>query len=436
MVDINAGGGVIPPTLAPESTANPKKRISGLIAVLFILAWGGAYLAVITPVSSTLAVRISQLATDQVQAAQALGWIMGVGSAVAIVVAPVMGFLSDNTTVRWGRRRPWLWTGSIFTLLALVGLGLAPTLIIAAIAWWAVQFGASVVTMVLSAFMPDWVPVDQRGKVGAWIGIAQQCVPLAGLYVAQIVVSQNLPNVLLFLIPGVVGFAFVFIFAAVMPDRVIDREHVSRINPLTVLKSFWFSPKHHPDFAWAWAGRFFMAFMFQLYAVYQLYFIMARFAPDLGDALSLQLLIGIVSVIVIAISAHVSGWYSDRTRRRKSGVYLGSGLFVVSMIMHAFAYDLVWLWIASIVASIAIGVYFAVDLALVTDVLPDADTRGANGMGIFNMANLLPGVFAPLVAPFLLAIGAGGENYLALWLCAAVIAVLGALTVARIKSVR
>ncbi|MBT2474926.1 MFS transporter [Microbacterium sp. ISL-103] len=436
MVDITPGTTPFPPADSHTTTAEPKARVSGLIAVLFILAWGGAYLAVITPVSSTLAVRISQLAPDQVHASQWLGLIMGVGAAVTMVVGPVMGFLSDNTTVRWGRRRPWLWGGSLFTLVALVFLGLAPTLFFAALAWWAVSLGAAVVTMVLNAFMPDWVPAEQRGRVSAWIGIAQQCVPLIGIYVAQIVVSQNLPNVLLFLVPGVAGFAFVIIFALAMPDRVIKREDVSRINPLNLLKSFWFSPRKYPDFAWAWVGRFFMAFMFQLYAVYQLYFIMARFAPDLGEALSLQLLIGVVSVIVIAVAAHFSGWWSDRSGRRKTGVYLGSGLFVVAMVMHAFAYDLFWLWAASVIASVAIGVYFAVDLALVTDVLPEADTRGANGMGIFTMANQLPGIIAPLAAPVLLAIGGSGENYIALWIAAALIAVVGALTVTRIKSVR
>ena len=437
MVEISAGHGeTVPGSPAPPQAATPHERIGGLRAVLFILAWGGAFLAIITPVSSTLAVRLSQLSADQAEAAQALGWIMGVGSLISIVVTPLMGYLSDNTTVRWGRRRPWLVIGSVLTLAALVALGLAPTIALAAVAWWAIQLCSSAVTMVLAAFMPDWVPEDQRGRIGGWVGIAQQCVPLAGIYVAQIVVSQNLPSVLLFLVPGVAGFLFVFVFAFVMPDKVVNRADVSRVSPLALLKSFTFSPRRYPDFAWAWLGRFLMALMFQIYAIYQLYFIVARFAPDLGDALTLQLLIGVVSVLVIIVSAHISGWYSDRTRRRKNGVYLGSGLFVVAMVMHAFAYDLAMLWAASIVASVAIGVYFAIDLALVTDVLPEKETRAANGMGIFNMANALPGSFAPFAAPFLLAIGGTGENYVALWLAAAVVAVLGSLTVARIRSVR
>lgn len=433
MTDTNQGVAGSP--LAPSGETELKK-LSALTAILYVLAYGGAFLAVITPTVSTFAVRLSQLTADEAEASAALGWIFGIGGLIALVAGPVVGTLSDRSTSRLGRRRPWLIIGSILTLAALIVIGLAPNVTVAAIGWFVTQLCVSAVLMVLASFMPDWVPVNQRGRVGGWIGIAQQSIPLLGIYIAQVVISQGLDNVLLFLIPGAGGFLFVFIFAAVMPDKRLSKADLAPFNVLVLIKSFWFSPRKHPDFGWAWLGRFFMAFMFQIYAVYQFYFILARFESDIAAALSLQLLIGIVQVVILMIAAHISGWYSDRTGRRKNGVYLGSALFIVAMIMHAFAFDLPMLWAATAVASVAIGVYFAIDLALVTDVLPDKETRAANGMGIFNIANALPVSIAPLLAPFLLAIGGTGDNYTALWLGAAVIAVLGSLTVSRIRSVR
>lgn len=420
----------------PEHPAPRQRKLSTFTTVLFILAFGGAFLAVITPSVSTFAVRLSQLTSSPEEASAALGWIFGVGGLIALVAVPVVGTLSDRTTSRLGRRRPWLLGGSVLTLASLVVIGLAPNVTVAAIGWFATQLFSSGVMMALGAFMPDWVPVHQRGRVGGWVGIAQQSIPLLGIFIAQVVISQGLDNVLLFLIPGAGGMLFTIIFAFVMPDRRLTKADILPFNILAVLKTFWFSPRKYPDFAWAWLGRFFMALMFGIYAVYQFYFILARFESDIAAALGLQLAIGVVQVIVLTIAAHFSGLYSDRTGRRKNGVYLGSGLFVVAMVLHAFAFDLTMLWIATVVASLAIGVYFAVDLALVTDVLPDKDTRAGTGMGIFQIANTLPASIAPFLAPPLLAIGGTGDNYVVLWLAAAGVAVLGSLTVSRIRSVR
>lgn len=412
------------------------RKINGFTAVLFVLAFGGSFLAIVTPTVSTFSVRLSELTSDPGEASNALGWIFGVGGLVSLVVGPVFGSLSDRTLSRFGRRRPWLIAGTVATLVSLYFVGIAPSIPLIALAWFATQFSAGAMIMALNAFMPDWVPVEQRGRIGGWIGIAQQSIPLLGIFIAQLVVSQGLDSVLLFIIPGIGGLIFVLIFAFLMPDRVVSRADIAPFNAVNLVRGFWFSPRKYPDFAWAWLGRFFMSLMFGIYAVYQFLFILARFESDVAAALSLQLLLGIAQVIVLTIAANISGFYSDKSGRRKNGVYLGSGLFVISMIMHAFAQDLWVLWAATVVASLAIGVYFAIDLALVTDVLPEKETRAASGMGIFNIANALPAAIAPFFAPLFLNIGGSGDNYAALWLGAAVIALLGSLTVSRIKSVR
>jgi hypothetical protein len=75
----------------------------------------------------------------------------------------------------------------------------------------------------------------------------------------------------------------------------------------------------------------------------------------------------------------------------------------------------------------------AVDLALVTDVLPDADDV-AKDLGVFNIANSLPYAIAPAVAPAILA--ASGGSYTVLYAVAGCCAVVGALAVIPIKGVR
>ena len=75
----------------------------------------------------------------------------------------------------------------------------------------------------------------------------------------------------------------------------------------------------------------------------------------------------------------------------------------------------------------------AVDLALVTDVLPDPEAA-AKDLGVFNMANALPFAFAPAVAPAVLA--ASGGSYGVLYAVAGLCAALAALAILPVKGVR
>lgn len=85
----------------PQVPANaPAKLVLGLALAQF-----GAYLAVLTPVMVTLALRVSQIVPEGDRGA-ALGQVLSVGALLAMLGNPVFGALSDRTTSRFGRRRP------------------------------------------------------------------------------------------------------------------------------------------------------------------------------------------------------------------------------------------------------------------------------------------------------------------------------------------
>ena len=74
------------------------------------------------------------------------------------------------------------------------------------------------------------------------------------------------------------------------------------------------------------------------------------------------------------------------------------------------------------IAGLGFGVYMAVDLALVVDVLPDKD-NAAKDLGVFNIAAALPSSIAPAIAPVILAIGGG--SYGVLYAVAGTCAIIG-----------
>jgi MFS family permease len=94
----------------------------------------------------------------------ALGVLRSAGLIVAIIVQPTAGLLSDRSTLRWGRRRPFILVGTLLDLvfLALIGLSGNYWLLFAAVLL--LQFSSNIAHGALQALIPDLVPDDQRGR--------------------------------------------------------------------------------------------------------------------------------------------------------------------------------------------------------------------------------------------------------------------------------
>ena len=71
---------------------------------LYVLAQFGAYLALLTPLVTSLSLRVAQM--DPANKTTDYGLIIGVGSFAHLFVGPLIGAISDRTASRFGRRRP------------------------------------------------------------------------------------------------------------------------------------------------------------------------------------------------------------------------------------------------------------------------------------------------------------------------------------------
>ena len=83
------------------------------------------------------------------------------------------------------------------------------------------------------------------------------------------------------------------------------------------------------------------------------------------------------------------------------------------------------------IGGLGFGIYMAVDLALVADVLPDTD-HAAKDLGVLNIAGALPSSIAPAIAPAILPIGGG--SYGVLYAVAGVCALLGAAAILPVRA--
>ena len=92
-----------------------------------------------------------------------LGILLSVGLIVAVVVQPIMGAVSDRTTARWGRRRPFMLIGSLVSALFLLLMVAVSNYALLLAVVILLQISANSALGPYQGIVPDLVPKSQRG---------------------------------------------------------------------------------------------------------------------------------------------------------------------------------------------------------------------------------------------------------------------------------
>lgn len=412
----------------PFTTANPTHSVSAWYITALGIAQFGIYVAILSPVFVSMQLKAQVL--NPADPAAVIAVALPIGSIGAIVGNPLFGALSDRTRTPWGRRRPWLLGGILVLLGGLALVASAPNVAVLTVAWLICQLGSNAAFSAMMASYADNVPESQRGRAASVIGFSQNVAILAGTYAAALLV-ENLP--LLFLLPGLLGVLCVVVYVFVTPDH-LPSTRPKPFSWMTIIHTFWTNPLRFPDYGLAWWSRFLIILATFLFTTFRLFYMQDHLGMGAKEATAAVAFGVLLYTIALLIGTVASGWLSDRLRRRKVFVGGSTLLFGVGLIVLVYAQDVAHFYIAEVIMGLAYGVYVAVDNALVVDVLPDRDKPGKD-LGVMNIANSLPQSFAPALGALLLAVG-GGDNYPVLLWGAGITAVLGALVIIPIRSVR
>lgn len=363
---------------------------------------------------------------------RALSIVFAGGAALAMIVMPVAGALSDHSRFPLGRRRPYMLVGGALNAAALFVMSVSPTFSTFVAAYWLVQFANNFGGSAYSGLIPDLVPADQRGVASGWMGLMTMLGTIVGAVATGVLMQRGYRVESYLLIAGVLAVTLALTVWKVKEDRP------SPAGPMrigTLLRSLWVNPREYPDFAWLFAAR--LVVLMGFYTVYNF----AQFF--LKDFMRIERYIeatGTLNAVVIAgalASALAGGWLSDRTGRR--GIVSGSGvLMAAAMLLFLVSPTFELLLILGVVFGLGYGAFVSVDWALATDVLPSQATA-AKDMGIWGIAATLPQVLAPLVGgPLLDAFNRRELNsgYIVLMAAGAAYLVLGSALVWKIRGVR
>lgn len=426
---------VLDTLVAEESSTHPADdlpKVNARYIWFMVLAQFGVFMAFITPLAISLSIKVNALAPGR---EEYLGFITGAGALFVMLTAPFMGVWSDRTRTRYGRRRPFMVGGMIIGVVSLVVMALAPSVVLLGVGWVLAQWGWGTVLSNLQISTADRLPESQRGKVAGLTGFATQVAPVFGVMLTFGVTGDPL---LLFLIPGVVGVILVTLFVVLVHEddsRALPRE---RIGLGGLLRKYLYNPAKYPDFSINWLGRFLFYFGLTLNTTFTAFFFASRLGMQVTEVAGIIAALGGVGVLAVTAGAIGGGFLSDKLRRRKIFVLMGAMLMAAGMLLMAFTGDIAALIAGSLVVSMGIGMFSAVDQALLLDVLPEKATDAGRFMGITGFATSIPQSVAPLVASGVLLIGVSGaeKNYTLLYVIAAALVLLGGLVILRIRSVR
>lgn len=417
----NAGSAIADPS-APE-------RVGWGFIVLYAVSYTGGSLLFLAPLLVSLALKVNDLVGIDA-APRNLALVTSVGSVLSIVANPLFGRLSDRTTSRFGMRRPWMVTGVAVGASGTLIVALAPDIATVLVGWCVCQVFFNATLAAQAAVLPDQVPSQQRGLVSGLIGLSVPAASVVGTYLVQ---AFDYSTVLMFTVPCAVGGLAVLLFTWRLPDRRLAPADKPPWSLRELARTFYVSPRRNPDFAWAFLSRFLLVTAYAFLVTYQAYYLIAQVGSS-EDAVPRQVYLGtLTQSIVLVVVAPVAGRLSDRLGRRKVFVMSAAVIFAGALFVIASASTVSGYLVGMGIGGLGFGMYMAVDLALVVDVLPDADTA-AKDLGVLNIAGALPFALAPAVAPALLSVG--GDSYALLYTVAGASALLGALAILPVRGVR
>ncbi len=422
-----------------DPLAEPTQRVSwGFIAVLSLTNLG-IWTAFFAPIQFLLPLQVDAIVGSETKEAS-LALVLSIGGLVSMIVSPIAGALSDRTSSRFGRRRPWVLWASVLAVGVLIFVGLSPILGGLVIGWGMAQLTLNASYAAMTAMIPDQVPVDQRGTVSAMVGVAQPLGVIVGAVISVVVPGDNNSvsgQFVRYIVVAVIVALTALLFFLKMRDPQLKKDRIPPMQWGSFAKSFWISPKEHPDFAWVWLTRFLVMLGIAFVTSYLLFFAIDVLGKSNDDAPGAVLGILVFYIIGLVISTPVIGPISDRVGKVKPFVIGASVVAALAMVILSFARSVPMAIVAAFIMGLGFGAYTAVDLALISRVLPNAEAR-AQDLGVINIANSGPQVLAPFLAGAIVAVlkvNSYEFAYSTLYLTAAALTLLGAVLVVKVKGV-
>jgi MFS family permease len=387
---INALNNSVGPTIVPNLTT---KYICGPLSDEACAAANASLQPIFGDVTVSLAI------------ATAIIGMLGV--VMALVVQPVAGSVSDFTTTRWGRRKPYIVIGVGLDMIFLLGLAVSNSYLSLLAFVVLLQFSSNLAQGPFQGYIPDLVPAPQVGIASSAMGLMILLGLILGSAIAGVAIAfHNVPAGLaavgvLELVTMIITVRSVREPQIVPPRREGKLAYSVRSTIAEVLG--------HHNFLWLLASRLFIL-MTSGMVFFQAFYFLTR---SIGltkeqEGITFFVVQGLIAAATM-LAVVPAGKLSDRYGRKRV-IYVACLFGFVGLSAFALVprdpllhlpFDAVipaWSFVL-IPLGVGSGMFLAVDWALMTDIIPKR-TAGRY-MGISNVVTASSGAIAGFIGAFI-----------------------------------
>jgi MFS family permease len=311
------------------------------------------------------------------------------------------GAVSDATRTRWGRREPWLAAMAAASAALALLMGAQRNLLAIGAAYGALWFTLNFFQGAMLAIVPDRVASSRRGLASAVMGVGGPLGSLVGVNLAAL-----LPGPLGYAVLAAMLAATTLAFLAFARDvdlrettaaRIVNRSPPRRLGFAAVLRTL--HGFRSRDFSTAFGLRVLMFVTQFSINNYLLYILQDHIGVAHLPGHNAQVAAGVLNslrTLVTLAAIFVAGWFAQRTEKRRDFVRLYAACMAVAMLVPIIFPTWPGMIAFGLIGGLAMGVYSAIDLALMSHVLPDRAAAGRD-LAILVMAGAAAQFLAPIL---------------------------------------
>jgi len=327
-----------------------------------------------------------------------LGLLTLSGLLLAMAIQPIAGAISDRSSFRWGRRRPYILLGSIIALFLIPGIGFVGSYAAIFAVYCLLQVSANIAQGPYQAFIPDLAPEDKRGIASG----VKTLLEIAGgmglvyviIYAGSRFISDGVSWIQLVLI-----MLAVILLVAMLITVITVKERPGTVSPKlpllpTLYKSYKIDVGKSPGFILFLVSRLLFIMALTTLQSFALYFFrdMVKVANPATATVELLAALGIGMVA----SVYPAGRLSDRIGRKP--ILISSGLIgAAGILMLLLGPSYGYILIGGVLQGIAVGSFMSSNWALATDLVPKSEE--ARYLGLTNLATAGGAALARLIGP-------------------------------------
>ena len=314
-----------------------------------------------------------------------VGFVVGLAGVAITTIPPLVGYISDRTRTRFGRRKPYIFSGALIVLVCWLALPHMPSYAAIALVVGVMQFAAAYTDTPYLALVGDVAPPNQRAMASAYM----QFMGMIGGMTYIAVASQlwdRYPDITIYLVGITFACAMLTTVGFIKEPEAPPLEPPKELNPLRYIKSV---TKEKNVMILLAAQTVSMVGFMSIYPYITTFSVDKLGVPE-GNSLYFLL----VNMASMAIFTLPMGMLGDRMSRKT----LMSGVYALSALTHfsyAFAQNFTHILLISGLVALPLAGVIVVGYAFLLDLIPEG--RTAEFVGFSSVSAGIPLFIGPVI---------------------------------------